>query len=190
MQAREGVVCSAHSSSGHGGADAAIDLVASARGRGVSLLLAAAARVPSRQARFRRSGRETMCTIMAHAAAMVVGLTLAASTAEDRAGRFTMNPVEGGMMRLDTQTGAVSICRRKEAQWVCEAVGEESRSARQEQDIERPTVENKELKAEIQRLEELLLGDPKKGEERRGGRFGLPSGEDLNRAFAYFERLY
>ena len=31
---------------------------------------------------------------------------------EERGGRFVMTPVEGGFLRMDTLTGAVSLCQR------------------------------------------------------------------------------
>lgn len=39
--------------------------------------------------------------------------------------RFTMQPVEGGLMKLDTTTGAMSFCAAKAGAWVCEAVPED-----------------------------------------------------------------
>jgi hypothetical protein len=50
----------------------------------------------------------------------------AADTA--RAGRYTMVPAEGGFVRLDTETGTVSHCRRGDAAtgsvWTCAAIPE------------------------------------------------------------------
>jgi hypothetical protein len=50
------------------------------------------------------------------------------SDAGPRAGRFTMVPAEGGFVRLDTETGAVSHCRRGDAVsggvWQCAAIPE------------------------------------------------------------------
>ena len=56
--------------------------------------------------------------------------TPAASSAADEAGvgRYTMVPAEGGFVRLDTQTGTVSHCRRGDAAagsvWTCAAIPE------------------------------------------------------------------
>lgn len=45
-----------------------------------------------------------------------------------RAGRYTMVPAEGGFVRLDTETGIVSQCRREtpqpDAAWRCAAIPE------------------------------------------------------------------
>lgn len=35
---------------------------------------------------------------------------------------FSMLPVEGGLMRLDTRTGAMSFCAQRSGGWTCEAV--------------------------------------------------------------------
>lgn len=35
------------------------------------------------------------------------------------AGRYTMEPVDGGFLRLDTQTGAVSVCSGAADAWSC-----------------------------------------------------------------------
>ena len=42
--------------------------------------------------------------------AVLAALPASAQT-RDAPGRFTMQPIEGGFLRLDTQTGAVSTCR-------------------------------------------------------------------------------
>jgi hypothetical protein len=51
-----------------------------------------------------------------------------ASPDAPRAGRYTMVPAEGGFVRLDTETGAVSHCRRGDAVsggvWQCEPIPE------------------------------------------------------------------
>ena len=49
-----------------------------------------------------------------------------AQTAPDSEnGRYTFSQVPDGMLRLDTRTGAVSLCARKEAGWSCNTVPDE-----------------------------------------------------------------
>jgi hypothetical protein len=52
-----------------------------------------------------------------------------AAEAVPRAGRYTMVPAEGGFVRLDTETGAVSHCQRGNAAaggvWRCAAIPED-----------------------------------------------------------------
>lgn len=53
----------------------------------------------------------------------IAGLTgAAAQTAEPG---FTMQPVEGGLMKLDTRTGAMSFCSNRAGAWACEVVPED-----------------------------------------------------------------
>jgi len=44
--------------------------------------------------------------------------------AQERPGRYTMSPVEGGFLRLDTETGAIALCTRRNETWSCEPVAD------------------------------------------------------------------
>jgi hypothetical protein len=117
------------------------------------------------------------------ALALLIG---AAPDADQAGGRYRMTPAEGGaFLRLDTQTGAMSVCQRKDGRWACEAVPDERRAL--ETEIDR-------LKSEVRRLEELLaLPDPGtpdgKRAQRSGPKLSLPSEEDLDRAMDYAQRM-
>ena len=117
------------------------------------------------------------------ALAMLIG---AAPDADQAGGRYRMTPAEGGaFLRLDTQTGAMSVCQRKDGRWACEAVPDERRAL--ETEIDR-------LKSEVRRLEELLaLPDPGtpdgKRAQRSGPKLSLPSEEDIDRAMDYAQRM-
>jgi hypothetical protein len=117
------------------------------------------------------------------ALALLIG---AAPDADQAGGRYRMTPAEGGaFLRLDTQTGAMSVCQRKDGRWACEAVPDERRAL--ETEIDR-------LKSEVKRLEELLaLPDPGtpdgKRAQRSGPKLSLPSEEDLDRAMDYAQRM-
>ena len=110
----------------------------------------------------------------------------AAPDADQAGGRYRMTPAEGGaFLRLDTQTGAMSVCQRKDGRWACEAVPDERRAL--ESEIDR-------LKSEVKRLEELLaLPDPGtpdgKRAQRSGPKLSLPSEEDIDRAMDYAQRM-
>ena len=92
-------------------------------------------------------------------------------------------------LRLDTQTGAISICQRKDGRWACEAVPDDRRAL--ETEIDRLATENSELKGAVRRLEELLaLPDPEPGRTTSAAaKFRLPSEEDVDRAMDYVQRM-
>jgi len=60
---------------------------------------------------------------------------------------FTMQPVEGGLMKLDTRTGSMSFCSSRTGTWTC-AVVPEDRAA---------------FEAEIARLHERIASLEKRG---------------------------
>jgi hypothetical protein len=128
--------------------------------------------------------------------AIALGLLIgAAPDTEQAGGRYRMTPAEGGaFLRLDTQTGTMSVCQRKDARWACEAVPDDRRAL--ETEIDRLATRNKELQGEVRRLEELLaLPDPGTPESRdkralrSGPKFTLPSEEDVDRAMDYVQRM-
>ena len=62
-------------------------------------------------------------------------------------GRYTFNKVEGGFMRLDTQTGEVALCNPHAVGWACQAAPEDR--AVLESEIARLRNENAALKKDI-----------------------------------------
>jgi hypothetical protein len=122
-----------------------------------------------------------------------IGLCGDSAVGQERQGRYTMSPTENGFVRLDTETGAMSLCSRKDAIWSCEPMDDKARSMRQQ--VEQLTAENRALRAEVDRLERSLPGDggrpgPTLRSERPGGGFDLPSDQDVDRALDYVERMY
>lgn len=103
----------------------------------------------------------------------------------EKPGRFTMQPVDGGFLRLDTETGAMSLCMKRGTGIACEPV-EDQRASQGE--LERLAKENKALKEDLKRLEELVTAD---GGRRpaRGQKFELPTEEDVDKAMSYVERM-
>jgi hypothetical protein len=88
-------------------------------------------------------------------------------------GRYTMSPVDGGVMRLDTRTGQVSLCRRKLDAWVCEAAADDR--AAYDKEIGR-------LQDKVARLEaELGRGKPEG--------LKLPSDAEVDSAMKFFENI-
>lgn len=109
-------------------------------------------------------------------AALALVLTVSAGAAE---GRYVLKDVEGGFIRLDTETGAVSHCGLRNETWRCEPVADAQAALQDE--INRLAEENAALE---QRLAELEQGEP-----GTGPRVELPSEEDIDRIFGVFERF-
>jgi hypothetical protein len=113
--------------------------------------------------------------------ALVLGLALmlAGTAAAAEAGRYVLKDVEGGFIRLDTGTGAVSHCSVRNDNWRCEPVADAQAALQDE--INRLAKENAALE---QQLAELTDGEP-----RSAPSIELPSDEDLDRVFGMFERF-
>lgn len=132
--------------------------------------------------------RDRMPTLSSAAVLAVLTLVPVAYAA-DAPGRYAMQPTEGGFYRLDTQTGAVSICRQKPgAGLVCEPAQDEQGL---QKDVERLRAENKTLKEDVKRLEEIagFGAKPPAGKSGPASDFKLPSEEDVDKALSYVERM-
>lgn len=117
-----------------------------------------------------------------------------------------MSPVDGGFVRLDKESGAMSFCTMdpkepNQEAWSCRPIEDQQLELREE--LDRLKAENTELKDEIRRLEETFLMDKQDGGGNRdegagppGGvppgdmpQFQLPSEEDVDQAVDYLERM-
>jgi hypothetical protein len=110
------------------------------------------------------------------AAAIARAEAPAAEPLQNEPGRFAMSPAEGGMLRLDKQTGAVSFCTAEGGLSVCRAAAEERAALQAE--IERLARENAELRARL----------PGAAPEAAPPK-GLPGEEELERALSFTERF-
>lgn len=98
-------------------------------------------------------------------------------------GRFTMHPADGGVLRMDTQTGALSMCKQASGSWACTMLPDDRTAINSE--VERLKSENTELKASVKRLEELA-GVPGDGKQPTAK---LPTEEDVDKAMSYVQRM-
>ena len=112
-----------------------------------------------------------------------------ARAASEQGGRYTMTPTEGGVVRLDTQTGAMALCTRKaQDNWSCEDMNDSQRTLTSE--VDRLQNENKELKEQIDNLEKTLgIADGQDEPAKPAVKLTLPSEADVDKAFDYFERM-
>ncbi|MGJ0394314.1 MAG: hypothetical protein ACR650_16460 [Methylocystis sp.] len=86
--------------------------------------------------------------------------------------RFTLQPAEGGFLRMNKDTGAVSYCSVKDGVSVCRLAADER--AAFEAEIE-------ELRAENARLKTASAAPPKSST--------LPNEEELEKALSFTERF-
>jgi len=147
----------------------------------------------------------TLLRVTSAIVGMAILVAASAATAQDpRPGRYTMHKTDDGFVRLDTDTGAVSLCRKTSSGWGCNAISDASPSMGPSHDGPRSNggpppysgpenlaAQNAELKAEIQRLEELLelRGSRKPPAAGKNGSFKLPTEGEVDQALDYFERM-
>jgi hypothetical protein len=126
-----------------------------------------------------RLGRLASLSMLALAAMPLPAAAQGSSSAQlpNPAGRYAMTPVEGGMLRMDTDTGVVSLCSRKSGSWACETLPDDTATLRAEN--ERLARENRELR------EGRGLGPERRAERK----FELPSEADVDKALSYLDRM-
>ncbi len=123
------------------------------------------------------------------AAAMLLPLmmTAAPGSAADAAGRYTMQQTDNGMLRLDTLTGAMSLCNARNGAWACARIEDDSAGLESElRDLKR---ENRSLRNRIAQLQTGSGDLPTKGAAGVGGISELPSEQDVDRAFTFLEGI-
>lgn len=121
---------------------------------------------------------------------IIVAVVLAAASpvgaqSTERPGRYSMAPADGGgFARLDTETGAMAICQRSGSEWVCRDMQDNSRQLLVERD--KLAAENKHLKDELKRLEDIVAANSGRGPEPK---LNLPTEEDVDKALSYLDRM-
>lgn len=106
-------------------------------------------------------------------AAVLASSALAQSTTQPNDNwRYKMQKVDGGFLRLDAQTGQVSFCREKDANWTCETVADD-RAA---------------LEAEIKRLNDRVATLEKQRHDPVE-RFRTPSDQEIDQVMGFFEKM-
>ena len=100
--------------------------------------------VPAKRPAFMRSAIAAVVTVLTASAA--VAAPPADTDRPERPGRYILQPVDGGVLRMDTESGAISLCVKRGTAVACEPVPDE-RSGQKE--VERLATENRELKAKL-----------------------------------------
>lgn len=131
-------------------------------------------------------------------AIVLAGPAAAQSAAPDtEGGRYVLRRVDDGLMRMDRETGATSLCRKRGSGWACEAVADDREAL--EEEIARLSRENAELAVEIGRLREQLANAPAprdlpgEAEPDAGGggerTLRLPTDEEIDEVARTFESM-
>ena len=115
------------------------------------------------------------------------------ATPDTENGRYTFNRVADGLLRLDTRTGQVSLCVKKEAGFACNTVPDER--AALENEITRLQRENGLLKKDMLARNLPLPGGmasaPSAEQQRELNlKLPLPSDAEIDRVMSAFEKMW
>lgn len=92
---------------------------------------------------------------------------------EAAAGRFQLQPTEGGVVRLDTRTGAMTLCRNSNGELICRMAADE-RAAYEE---------------ELDRIEKRVAALEGRPAAATGSTTAAPSDAEIDRSITIMERF-
>jgi hypothetical protein len=107
---------------------------------------------------------------------LAVLLCVSSVSAAEIAGRYVLEKVEQGFVRLDSETGAMALCSAKSGIWECETVKDQGLDLTAE--LGRLKAENDRLKARVAEL------------EKGGGAAKLPSDQQVDRMMDIFGKMF
>ena len=119
------------------------------------------------------------------AAALALLLAGSAMAQESTPGRYTMTPVGEGMLRLDTQTGAISRCMRTSDNWVCKSVADDRLAL--ENEIDQLSIENQRLRAKL--AQSGIKPPPEQKTEPDNPDSWLPDDKHFEEFMSFFEKI-
>jgi hypothetical protein len=126
---------------------------------------------------------------IAVAVAILIGPARADNPAPDtEGGRYVFSKQANGFLRLDTQSGAVSLCSEQPVGWACQAAPEDR--AVLENEIARLQSENAELKKILLAHGLSLPPGVDAPSTQNGSTLRLPSDADIDRAIAFVGHVW
>jgi hypothetical protein len=145
----------------------------------------------------RRGWSDRRPWIVGALAAVLVSPAMAAGSDP---GRYTMTPAEGGVIRLDRETGAMSFCTGKDGDWSCKDMPETESALKKR--VDELEGEKRALEAEKRLREPPLSGgpiakapdaaQPQPGEApppSPPGDLPMPNEKDVDKLFDYVEGM-
>jgi hypothetical protein len=132
-------------------------------------------------------------SLLVLACAVIAPAAHAQNAPDNENGRYSFSAVSDGMLRLDTRTGQVSICARKDAGWACNTVPDE-RSAL-ENEIARLQRENGTLKKDMLARglplpSGVAANVPADQQRELNVTVPLPSDAEIDRMMTVFEKMW
>lgn len=107
---------------------------------------------------------------------LLIALTASTAGAAEITGRYVLEKVEQGFLRLDSETGVMSLCAAPSGVWECAAIKDEGLDSNEE--LARLRTENETLK---KRLADLGKED---------GATKLPNDQEVDRMMDIFGKMF
>ena len=80
-----------------------------------------------------------------------MGHAAAQEPSRDGSDQYMVAEIEDGILRVDRQSGAVSVCKQRSGEWTCELVADDRDAMQRE--IEDLRLENRRLRRQLSRLD-------------------------------------
>jgi hypothetical protein len=115
---------------------------------------------------------------MRHLLLLVVTIVFIGSgaSAAEITGRYVLEKVEQGFLRLDSETGAMALCTAKAGVWECDTIKDQGLDLTAE--LARLKADNEKLKARVAEL------------EKGAGATKLPSDQEVDRMMDIFGKMF
>ncbi len=109
--------------------------------------------------------------------------------ADEKPGRFTMSPADGGFVRLDQETGEMAFCKRDAGGgWACEAMPDSQMAMRR--DMDRLRQENEALKKGAPSgMPPSASAEPDIAPPGGESKIPIPTEQDVDKLFDYVEGM-